>query len=90
MANEQATLNAKDSIAYGTKVVGGVSPGKAGQHPTLGLPVFNTVKEVDSCLVELTVRLKKNYSLTLPRFSSPQLWRQRQLKRQLKRRYHSS
>ena len=33
MANEQATLNAKDSIAYGTKVVGGVSPGKAGQHP---------------------------------------------------------
>ena len=51
MANEQATLNAKDSIAYGTKVVGGVSPGKAGQHPTLGLPVFNTVKEVDSCSV---------------------------------------
>jgi succinyl-CoA synthetase alpha subunit len=43
---EQASLNAKDSIAYGTKVVGGVSPGKAGRHPTLGMPVYDTVKEV--------------------------------------------
>ncbi|TEA13311.1 Succinate--CoA ligase [ADP-forming] subunit alpha [Colletotrichum sidae] len=40
----QATSNAKDTIAYGTKVVGGVSPGKGGQEH-LGLPVFNTVKE---------------------------------------------
>ncbi|KAG5806495.1 hypothetical protein H9Q74_007374 [Fusarium xylarioides] len=39
-----ATLNAKDTIAYGTNVVGGVSPGKGGQEH-LGLPVFNTVKE---------------------------------------------
>ncbi|TDZ26764.1 Succinate--CoA ligase [ADP-forming] subunit alpha [Colletotrichum orbiculare MAFF 240422] len=39
-----ATINAKDTIAYGTKVVGGVSPGKGGQEH-LGLPVFNTVKE---------------------------------------------
>jgi succinyl-CoA synthetase alpha subunit len=38
-------LNAKDSIGYGTRVVGGVSPGKAGRHPTLGLPVYNTVRE---------------------------------------------
>ena len=42
----QATLNAKDSIGYGTNVVGGVSPGKAGKHPTLDLPVYNTAKEV--------------------------------------------
>lgn len=41
----KATLNAKDTIAYGTNVVGGVSPGKGGQEH-LGLPVFNTVKEV--------------------------------------------
>ena len=43
---KQATLNAKDSIDYGTRVVGGVSPGKAGKHPSLGLPVFDTVGEV--------------------------------------------
>ena len=37
-----ATQNAKDSIAYGTNIVGGVTPGKDGQH--LGLPVLPTVK----------------------------------------------
>lgn len=33
-------------IDYGTQLVGGVSPGKGGtQHPTLGVPIFNSVKE---------------------------------------------
>lgn len=41
----QATQNAKDTIAYGTKVVGGVSPGKGGQEH-LRLPVFDTVRSV--------------------------------------------
>jgi succinyl-CoA synthetase alpha subunit len=41
----QATANAKDTIAYGTRIVGGVSPGKGGQTH-LDLPVFNTVREV--------------------------------------------
>lgn len=39
----QATANAKDSIAWGTKIVGGVTPGRTGEH--LGLPVLPTVRE---------------------------------------------
>ena len=42
----KATTNARESIAYGTNIVGGVSPGKGGTKH-LGLPVFNTVKEVN-------------------------------------------
>jgi malate-CoA ligase subunit alpha len=41
---EKATFHAREMIAYGTRVVGGVTPGKGGQQH-LGLPVFNTVKE---------------------------------------------
>jgi succinyl-CoA synthetase alpha subunit len=38
----QATANAKESIAWGTKIVGGVTPNKEGEH--LGLPVLPTVR----------------------------------------------
>ncbi|KAI4180117.1 MAG: hypothetical protein L6R41_007447 [Letrouitia leprolyta] len=38
----QATQNAKQSLEYGTKIVGGVTPGKDGEH--LGLPVLPTVR----------------------------------------------
>ena len=40
----QGTLHSTQSIAYGTKMVGGVTPGRGGQTP-LALPVFNTVKD---------------------------------------------
>ena len=40
----QGTLHSEQAVAYGTQVVGGVTPGKGGgEH--LGLPVFDSVRE---------------------------------------------
>ena len=40
----QGTFQSEQSIAYGTRLVGGVTPGRGGERH-LGLPVFDTVHE---------------------------------------------
>ncbi len=42
LTGQQGTYHTEQAIAYGTKMVGGVTPGKGGQKH-LGLPVFNTM-----------------------------------------------
>jgi succinyl-CoA synthetase alpha subunit len=41
---KQGTFHSQAALAYGTQLVGGVTPGRGGQQH-LGLPVFDTVKE---------------------------------------------
>ncbi|MBI5345292.1 MAG: succinate--CoA ligase subunit alpha [Deltaproteobacteria bacterium] len=44
ITGEQGTFHTQQMAAYGTKMVGGVTPGKGG-IPVDGIPVFNTVQE---------------------------------------------
>ena len=41
---KQGTFHSEAALAYGTRLVGGVTPGRGGQQH-LGLPVFDTVKD---------------------------------------------
>ena len=44
ITGKAATFHTKQMLAYGTKIVAGVTPGKAGQEVE-GIPVFNSVQE---------------------------------------------
>ncbi|SPE30320.1 succinyl-CoA synthetase, NAD(P)-binding, alpha subunit [Burkholderiales bacterium] len=44
ITGDKASFHTREMIAYGTRVVGGVTPGKGGQHH-LDRPVFDTVKD---------------------------------------------
>ena len=44
LTGSQGTFHSEQAIAYGTQMVGGVTPGKGGESH-IGLPVFNTVAE---------------------------------------------
>lgn len=44
LTGKNGTFHTEQALAYGTKMVGGVTPGKGGSEH-LGLPVFNTVRE---------------------------------------------
>ena len=47
MTGETGTFHTQQALAYGTQMVGGVTPGKGGTEH-LGLPVYNTVAEAKS------------------------------------------
>lgn len=52
---KQGSFHSEQAIAYGTKMVGGVTPGKGGETH-LGLPVFNTVRDaIDATKADATV-----------------------------------
>ena len=45
ITGRQATFHTKIALEYGTNVVAGVAPGKAGEKVLGKIPVFNTVSE---------------------------------------------
>ena len=53
---KEGTFHSEQCLAYGTKIVGGVTPFKGGQEH-LGHPVFNTVKEAVKKAADAGIKL---------------------------------
>lgn len=66
----KATQDAKQSLEYGTKIVGGVTPGKNGEH--LGLPVLPSVRTVSEISLPFT-----SYIVSVDRMDSDYVFRLR-------------
>src|SRR5262245_18472116 len=45
ITGREGAFHTAQMLAYGTRVVGGVTPGKGGQKDDNGLPIFNTVQD---------------------------------------------
>ncbi len=45
ITGDAGAFHTKGCLDYGTQMVGGVTPGKGGQHDAHGLPIFNTVAD---------------------------------------------
>jgi malate-CoA ligase subunit alpha len=56
ITGDKGTFHTREMIAYGTKVVAGVTPGKGGSTH-LGVPVFDTVKEAVSAATGATTSI---------------------------------
>jgi len=52
---KQGTFHSEQALAYGTKLVGGVTPGKGGTTHE-GFPVFNSVREARESSITLPTR----------------------------------
>ena len=48
ITGRDGAFHASQMLAYGTKIVGGVTPGKGGQRTGEGVPIFNTMAEAVS------------------------------------------
>ena len=57
ITGSQGTFHAQQCMDYGTQIVGGVTPGRGGQHH-IGVPVFNTMREaVDETSADVSMIL---------------------------------
>jgi succinyl-CoA synthetase alpha subunit len=50
ITGQAGSFHVAQCLAYGTKMVGGVTPGKGGKTTEHGLPIYNTVKEAKKAL----------------------------------------
>lgn len=57
ITGKEGSRATREMIAYGTKILAGVTPGKGGQVTEDGIPVFNTVKEALSQFPEVNTSL---------------------------------